>query len=163
MKFSNFLNFFTNASSSLESNNVCFWLIVAFFFLIMEMGSPGLFFFISFFFGGLIAAAVSVFTPSTIIQTICFLSGTGVASLVLRYCVVPRIGKDRPHAHTNVYALKGKQGIVLKNISFEHPGLVRVNGELWAAKIARDELAVVKGDFIEVVEVRGAHVVVKKV
>src|ERR1700722_9201500 len=113
----------------MEITNACFWLIIAFFFLIMEMGSPGLFFFIAFFCGGLIAASVSMLTSSVIIQTICFLSGTGVASLFLRYCVVPRIGKDRHHERTNVYALKGKQGFVVKNISFEYPGLVRINGE----------------------------------
>ena len=161
MEFQNLIDFFTNANTLIESNNVCFWLVIAFFFLIMEMGSPGLFFFISFFFGGLIAASISFLTPSTIIQTICFLSGTGVASLVLRYWIVPKIGKDRSHERTNVYALKGKQGFVLKGISFEHPGLVRINGEIWAAKIARDQ-SVIKGDLIEVVEVRGAHVIVKK-
>ena len=29
-----------------------FWLVIALFFLLFEMGSPGLFFFLSFFFGG---------------------------------------------------------------------------------------------------------------
>jgi membrane protein implicated in regulation of membrane protease activity len=162
MKFQNLINFFTNTHSSLESTNASFWLVIAFFFLIMEMGSPGLFFFIAFFFGGLFAASISFLTPSTSIQTVCFLSGTGVASLVLRYWIVPLIGKDRHHERTNVYALKGKQGFVVKNISFEHPGLVRINGEIWAAKIARDQSAFA-GDLIEVVDVRGAHVVVKKV
>lgn len=162
MKFNNLIHFFTNANPAIESNNLWLWLVVAFFFLIMEMGSPGLFFFIAFFCGGLIAAAVSLFVPSVTLQTIFFLSGTGVASLVLRYFVVPRIGKDRPHERTNVYALKGKQGFVVKDISFEHPGLVRINGEIWAAKISRDE-SVVAGDVIEVIDVRGAHVVVRKV
>src|SRR5437762_4413642 len=103
MKLHNFINFFTN--SPIEYSNACYWLIIAFFFLIMEMGSPGLFFFVSFFFGGLIAAGVSVFTPSIIIQTASFLGGTASALLILRYCVVPMIGKDRPHERTNVYAL----------------------------------------------------------
>jgi membrane protein implicated in regulation of membrane protease activity len=161
MEFKNFIDFFTNTNPLIESTNVCFWLVIAIFFLIMEMGSPGLFFFISFFFGGLVAAVMSFFTPSISIQTVCFLSGTGVASLVLRYWIVPMIGKDRHHERTNVYALKGKQGFVVKGISFEHPGLVRINGEIWVAKIARDG-SVVKGDLIEVVEVRGAHVIVKK-
>lgn len=140
---------------------VSFWLIVAFFFLIMEMGSPGLFFFLAFFFGGLAAAAAAFFSLSIIVQAAFFLCGTGLALSILHYWVVPRLGKDRPHERTNMYALKGKQGFVLKNMSVEHPGLVRVNGEIWAARVVRDE-HLVKGDLVEVVDVRGAHVVVKK-
>ena len=162
MKLQHFINFFIPTNAPVETFTAHYWLIIAFFFLIMEMGSPGLFFFSSFFFGGLVAAGVSLFIPSIVIQAVCFLGGTGIALLILRYFVVPRIGKDRPHERTNVYALKGKQGFVIKNISFEHPGLVRVNGELWAAKVARGE-SIVKGDVIEVVDVRGEHVVVKKV
>lgn len=162
MKFLDFINYLIYGSPTIEINIGYYWLVIAFIFLIMEMGSPGLFFFISFFFGGLAAAAASCFTPSPITQTIFFLSGTSIALLILRYFIVPLLGKDRPNERTNVYALKGKQGFVLKNISFEHPGLVRINGEIWAAKIVRDESAL-KGDLIEVVDVRGAHVVVKKV
>ena len=139
-----------------------YWLIVAFFFLIMEMGSPGLFFFVSFFFGGLIAAIASYFTASIITQTVFFLSGTGISLFIVRYLIIPLLSKDRPHERTNVYALKGKQGFVLKDINTNIAGLVRINGQVWAARVVRDE-SVVVGDLIEVIDVRGAHLVVKKV
>ncbi len=138
------------------------WLILAFCFLILEMGHPGLFFFISFFFGGLVAAGVSCINESIIIQTISFFAGTASALCVLRYWIMPLLGKDRPHERTNVYALKGKHGFVVQQVSPENPGLVRVSGELWAARVVRDESLIV-GATVEVIDVRGAHVVVKRI
>lgn len=142
------------------NNLVYFWLIIAFFFLILEMGSPGLFFFLAFFFGGLGAAALTFFTDSLMVQTVIFFLGTVSALFFLRY-YARAAEKDRPHERTNVYALQGKRGFVIKRITVEMPGLVKIDGEIWVARSLHGELLEEKVS-VEVVDVRGAHVIVKK-
>lgn len=139
----------------------CFWLIVALFFLLLEMGSPGLFFFISFFCGGLVAAISALFVSSVIAQTILFFVATIGALVPLRYFVVPYIEKNRPHERTNVYAMIGKRGFVITKIEKRSLGLVKINGITWAARSISEAVEV--GDEVEVVDLRGAHVIVKKV
>ena len=163
MKFEKFLSFFSN-SKNLEVTHVAYWwLIVAFFFLIMEIGHPGLFFFISFFFGGLTAAAVSCVTESMTLQIISFFGGTVIALYILRHWGITLVGKNRPHQQTNFYALKGKRAVVTQDIVAEKAGLVTIGGQVWAARSIHHDDTIIRGDVVEVVDVRGAHVVVKKV
>jgi membrane protein implicated in regulation of membrane protease activity len=139
------------------------WLLVAFFFLIMEMGHPGLFYFLSFFFGGLAAAAASFLTESSTIQIIVFFTATTLALCFLRPWVLWLSGKNRPAQQTNFYALKGKRAVVTQDIANEKPGLVTIGGQVWAARIIHHDDKALIGDVVEVVDVRGAHVVVKKI
>lgn len=143
-------------------NMAYFWVVIALFFLVLEMGSPGLFFFLSFFCGGLGATAATFFVESVIIHTIVFFIATIISLVLLRYYVMPYIGKDRPHERTNVYALQGKRGFVVHVITSQTPGLVRVSGEKWAARSVHGE-SIEQGAQIEVVDMRGAHVIVKEV
>lgn len=139
-----------------------FWLVVAIFFLVLEMGSPGLFFFLSFFFGGLAAAVSTLWIPSVIAQTAVFFIGTVISLMALRYFIVPLVGKDRPHERTNVYALQGKRGFVVTHIGEKQSGMVKINGTTWAARCVHGDVISV-GDEVEVVDVRGTHVIVKKI
>lgn len=147
---------------NLINNMTYFWLVTALFFLILEMGSPGLFFFLSFFCGGLAAAGATLFIESVIMQTVVFFVITMFSLVLLRYYVMPQLGKDRPHERTNVYALQGKRGFVLHGMTSQTPGLVRVNGEKWAARSVHGE-SIEDGEHIEVVDIKGAHVIVKKI
>lgn len=139
------------------------WLIIAFLFLIMEMGNPGLFFFLSFFFGGLVAALISYLTESLFVQICVFFSSTIVALSILRYWGIALAGKNRPHQQTNFYALKGKRAIVKQDISESRLGLVVIAGQVWAARTISSENIIRIGDIVEVIDVQGAHVVVKKI
>ncbi len=136
------------------------WLIIAFLFLIFELGSPGLFYFLSFGAGALVAAITSLFIPSIIVQSLVFLGSTVCALLALHYWVLKRRVKYPLHHRTNIYALQGKHGYVTKQITLEKPGYVKVNGEIWLARTEHEGLDV--DDKIEIVTVRGAHLVVKK-
>ena len=123
---------------------------------------PGLFLFLSFFLGGLVAAGVAFFTSSFVAQSGFFLLGTTIFMFLLRYCVLPIISKGSTHIQTNIFALRGKQGFVLKGITMHKMGIVKINGETWSARSA-DDGVVDAGCLVEVVAVRGAHVVVKKI
>lgn len=136
-----------------------FWLIVAFFCLMVEMGSPGLFFFLSFFVGALSAAGASLLFSSLVVQGAVFLGGTIVALYVLKRLVAQKMFKDHPHGRTNVFAIQGKHGMMIKDVMPDKSGEVKINGEIWTA---RADDSIKKGEMVEVVLVRGAHVVVKK-
>ena len=145
----------------LFSSSFYIWLGIAFLFLILEMTSPGLFFFISFFFGGITAAITGCFTENVITQIIFFLLGTVFSLYIMRYWVAGLISSGN-HQRTNMYALRGKHAIVTQVITLTTPGLVKINGQVWAARVLRDETIMI-GERVEVVDVRGAHVVVKKI
>jgi membrane protein implicated in regulation of membrane protease activity len=53
------------------------------------------------------------------------------------------------------------QGLVVKAIALHTAGLVKVNSELWAARTVNGEVVEVDS-MVEVIDVRGAHVIVKK-
>jgi membrane protein implicated in regulation of membrane protease activity len=163
MKFEKLLSFFSSSKDVETTNLFYWWLIVAFFFLIMEMGNPGLFFFLSFFFGGLTAAATSYVNESIIIQLFAFFGGTIVALYALRHWGIYLVGKNRQTQQTNFYALKGKRAVVTQDITGEKAGLVIIGGQVWAARLTHYDDVVRIGDVVEVIDVRGAHVVVKKV
>lgn len=143
-------------------NMAYFWIVVALSFLLMEMGNPGLFFFISFCFGGISAAFSTVCGFSFVGQTGIFFVSTLLWLAILQRLVVAKLSKGRPHEHTNVYALQGKRGVVVLSISEKNPGMVKVNGEKWAARSIQAS-CIEEGSMIEVVDMRGAHLIVKKI
>ncbi len=136
-----------------------FWLIIAFFCLMVEIGSPGLLFFLSFFVGALAAAGASLVFSSLVVQGAVFLGCTIVALYVLKQWIAQKMFKDHPYGRTNVFALQGKHGMIIKDVMADKSGEVKINGEIWTAR-ADDNIK--KGEAVEVISVRGAHVVVKK-
>ncbi|HZW61628.1 MAG TPA: NfeD family protein [Candidatus Babeliales bacterium] len=132
------------------------WLIFALFFLLLEMGSPGLFYFLSFFFGGVIAALLSVWVTDPLAQVLAFFSGS-IASFAMLWFWVKK--EHTISTKTNVYALQGKKGIVLKEIAKNNIGTVKVGGEVWSAKSVHAQ-DIRSGAVVEIVRVQGAHLVV---
>jgi len=146
----------------LLANQVVLWLAVALFCLFFEMGSPGLFFFLSFFFGALLAAGVAFATTSWLWQSFFFALGSICAFLVLHFWVKRRARLFDTHTYTNIYALKLKKGKVLKEVGPTKMGRVKIDGETWAARSA-DGNVIEVGATVSVHQVKGAHLVVKKV
>lgn len=161
MKFEKLFSIFSSSKIVEVPNLFYWWLIAAFMFLIMEMGNPGLFFFLSFFFGGVSAAGVSCFTESIIIQLMIFFGSTVIALYFLRN-IGHLLLKNRTHQNTNFYALKGKRAVVKQDIIAGNAGLVIIGGQVWAAQAVHHSDNMFTGDVVEVIDVRGAHVVVKK-
>jgi len=146
----------------LVKNLLFFWLVVALFFLILEMGSPGLFFFLSFFFGALICAASTFVTESLVTQSVIFLLGSMVSFLTLHFWVRKRVLKDKEGELTNIYALRNKRAKVLKKITPPDAGKVKVYGEIWSARSVSDH-EIEQDEYVEIVDVKGSHLIVKKI
>lgn len=90
-----------------------------------------------------------------------FLAGS-VLALVLLKRFVHTYERDNKKTHTNMYALQGKQGIVVTTIEPNRFGQVKVGGEQWAAR-AHNNGVIEVGAEVEIVAVGGAHVVVKNI
>jgi membrane protein implicated in regulation of membrane protease activity len=136
-----------------------YWFLTALLFLLLELGHPGLLFFVSFAFGAFAAGAVSFVAEEFVFQVGVFLGATIVALAVLKYWVVRYAAHTPKHGHSNIYALEGKQGLVVKEISPNQPGQVNLNGEIWLARTPHD-VAVPAGTEVVVLHVKGSHLVV---
>jgi membrane protein implicated in regulation of membrane protease activity len=139
---------------------IFFWFGVSLFFLLLEMGSPGLFFFLSFFLGALVSGCVAlIVTPSLIIQGVVFLGSSLAAFFVLHYWVKKGVRETAVHK-TNIFTLQGKHGLIIKEIRADEVGLVKVGGETWSARSVHNQPIKI-GTKVTVVQVRGAHLIVR--
>ena len=145
-----------------SENQVVVWLLVALFSLLLEMSSPGLFFFLSFFFGALLAACIALIGTSWALQAMIFLGGTACAFVILHYWIVKKSEGVDTHTQTNVYALRSKRGLVIRQITANKMGLVKIDGEKWSAR-SLDKQTINEGAIVIVERVKGVHVVVRQV
>jgi membrane protein implicated in regulation of membrane protease activity len=136
------------------------WSVLAVFLVGLELIFPGLFFFLSLALGAFSAACAALLGLDISLQALIGTLITGISFVALRYWVRSR-GKDTLHK-TNVYALQGKQGLVVEPISRYQRGWITLQGELWAAH-AECEDTISKGETVEVISVKGAHLIVKKI
>ena len=136
------------------------WLVVALFFLFAELQTPGLFFFVSFTIGALGAAILAFLGYSLIVQCVAGLVISIAAFLIMRKFLkkikMSEVRYDR--SHTNIDALVGKSGIVVKSIRPHAVGQVKIGGEVWRARSDSD---LEKGVEVKVLRVEGNTVVVK--
>jgi len=141
-------------------NMFILWIIVSAIFLIIEVGHPGLFFFIPFALGAFATGLVSLWFTSLAVQGFFFLAISAGAFFVLHSLLNVRHRMATGTQHTNVDALVGQHGIVVKSITPLNPGYVRVHSEEWLARSTHDT-NLDTGTIIEIVAVRGAHVLVR--
>ena len=134
------------------------WSLLCGLCIIVELGSPGLFFFLSFALGALVAAGVSLMGLSSLVEVVVFLGVSVLSFFVLRW-YAKHTGKE--NVQTNIYALKGKKGVVLAQITPLKRGWVKIEGETWAAAPV-DNCSYDKGEIVQIVSVSGAHVKVRK-
>lgn len=98
--------------------------------------------------GALFSAIVSIFTDSVLIQFLTFLL-VSIVTLIITKPVVKKINKKK-FTPTNLDRVIGQQGVVIKRISKDSYGLVKVLGSIWTAT---------SDDYIDV----GSRVIVQKI
>lgn len=135
------------------------WCVLAVLFLLFEINSPGLLFFLSFFFGASVAAGVSLWCYSPLVQCASFLITTVIAAFCLRLWV-QRESNIQPGHKTNTVALHGKTALVTETIDAHKTGLVKINGEIWSAKSATNEV-IPAGTLVQIVRIQGSHAIVQ--
>ncbi|SCG82340.1 hypothetical protein DW1_0732 [Proteiniborus sp. DW1] len=142
-----------------QLSNSMLWLIAAVAFGFIEAITLGIAT-IWFSIGALIAWVVSLFETPLWVQIVVFL----VSSSVLLYFTRPIAQKFLKigHTKTNAETIKGKTGIVIKEIdNIQGTGQVKVAGQIWSAKSFSDE-KITEGNIIEIVDIQGVKLVVKQ-
>lgn len=140
-----------------------YWLIISFVLLLFEIGHPGLFFFSAFSIGALSAAFASLWLYSWVIQCSIFLVATLCALVILRYWVAHYVHRGQEHYHSNIYGLIGKRAVVTTEITANNPGKVKVDGEIWVARLTHTDEPIGVGSLVEIVGVSGSHLKVKTI
>ena len=141
---------------------VLYWLAAAVILLFFELANPGHFFFLSFCFGTLAGAAISWWGFSVFLQSLVALIVTTITFFILVFWVKKSSQYLSKKEHqSNIFALIGQTGVILKAPIADDFGHVKIGGEVWACKVAHGKLVQV-GDGVRVLTVKGAHVVVEK-
>lgn len=134
------------------------WFIVAAVLFILEILTPGTFFFACLGLGAVCAGISALLFPGEVVSAVAFI----VFSVASIYTIRPfakKMFKFRDRK-SNTDALVGKKTTVLENITPTEMGLVKIDGEFW--KAASDEKIEV-GAIVEVINIEGTHLIVKKV
>lgn len=136
-----------------------FWLILAGFFLIIEIATVG---FLVFWFAiaSLITMIASFFIKNIVAQTTIFLISSVILLFITRKFVTKVTQKD-DNIKTNVYSLEGKVAKVIQNIEpVEGLGQIKLNGEVWSAKSYNDTF-ISKDTEVIIEKIDGVKAIVK--
>ncbi|MBC2576003.1 NfeD family protein [Peptostreptococcus canis] len=141
------------------------WVLVAIAFGIAEAATLSLTM-IWFSIGALFGLGVSYLTDNIFIQILVF----AIVSFVLLFFATKKLIKmdrEKNNTHwasidTNSDAFIGKKGFVIRDITPEKPGLVKVKGEEWTAIAVDDNQMIEKGVEIVVKSIEGVKLVVDK-
>jgi len=138
------------------------WMILGIGFIIVEIFDPA-FFFISFGIGAILTSLLSMlpFIGNSIpLQILSFAIFSFISFLFMR-----KLGRkvlSHPGSETNVFALKGKQGFVTKEIPLDGKGYVKIGGEEWVA-VEENQQAVELDAKVTIVGIEGNKVIVQKI
>jgi len=134
------------------------WITIGVICIIIEIFTPG-FLFMSFGIGAIITGLFTLLIDNLAWQILIFALVTFLFFLLLRKFSKKLISKD--YEQTNVQALIGKKGIVIKDIQSSERGYVKIGGEEWSA-VSEVENILLKDTKIIVQKIDGNKVVVKK-
>lgn len=88
-----------------------------------------------------------------------------IVSLILLYFTRPVVVKylNNRTVKTNVESLIGKIAVVTEDINnVENKGQASVSGQVWTARSTDDSVCFVQGEQVEIMEIRGVKLIVKK-
>ena len=113
--------------------------------------------------GALAALVLSLSYVEVWIQLVTFFGLSSVllviARLFLRKYVIKKVGKEK----TDTDLLIGRQVKVEESIdNSEEKGTVKVNGQIWSARMVNDEETASAGEFVTVESISGVKLICKK-
>ena len=104
------------------------------------------------------AAVVGAFHLSFALQLVAFAVAAGAGLGFVRPIAIKHV-KQPPALRTGVAALVGRSAIVLEEVT-EHSGRVRIDGEEWSSRPYDDSLVIPVGTKVDVMQIKGATVLV---
>lgn len=134
------------------------WMIIGIICIIIEIFDPAFFFF-SLGIAAIVTGLLSLLVQSTALQILIFVILSFISFLLMR-----KLGKkvlSVTDKDTNVYALKGKPGVVTKAIPENGKGYVKIGGEEWSA-VEVDNKAIDLNSKITVLDIEGNKLIVQE-
>lgn len=139
-----------------------FWLILAGFFLILEIITEG--FLVCWLgVGSLFAMAISFFFPEAIAAQIIIMS---LVSIIFILCTRKLTKKmtSNENSQMNVYTILGKKAIVAQTIdNLKGQGRIKIDSDMWSARNEDGDEIISEGDTVEVIRIDGVKAMVRKV
>ena len=110
--------------------------------------------------GAFVSLILSFFNVQFWVQFGVFI-GVTVVGMILSFTLLrPMMKKRGKILKTNADALAGKLAIVEEDVNNAAPtGAVKINGQLWTARMDNPTDIVSKGDWVEIVRVEGAKLI----
>ncbi len=149
------------AAEILGLSAIVFWVLIFAMAVIVELVTYNL---VSIWFAvaALAAMIASIFEASLVLQFVLFGLLSIAGFLLFTMVIRPRLGQ-RVIAPTNADRILDKEGVVTEEIhSVLGTGLVKVEGQVWSARIEGDGLVKV-GTLVRVVAIRGVRAIVSPV
>jgi len=135
------------------------WLVLALILGVAEILTTG-FFVLWFAIGAVAGAVAAAFGGALLVQFVVFLAVSGVLVVFTRPVVQRFVERRRPAYRTNVSALQGQVGTVVREVKpLGVTGLVKVGGETWTAVTAGGPIP--KGTTVVVEQVDGVKLYVR--
>ena len=132
------------------------WVAIGIICIIIEIFTPG-FLFLSFGVGAILTGLAALIIPSIIFQILTFTILTFIVFVLSRKFSNKLISTD--YEETNVKALVGKTGKVIRDIPANEKGYVKIGGEEWAA-VSKDNSKITKDSRVTVNDIEGNKVIV---
>lgn len=137
-----------------------YWLLICILFIGIELATMGLTT-IWFAAGSLAAFIAANLGANLFVQLVVLI----VVSLILLYFTRPVAVKylNSRTVKTNVDSLIGKIAVVTEDIdNMSNKGQASISGQIWTARSTDDRTNFVQGEQVEIVEIRGVKLIVKK-
>lgn len=137
-----------------------YWLLLFIALIVIEIITLGLTT-IWFAAGSLVAFLLSLFHVPLPIQIIVFLVVSVILFVLTRPIAMKYFNKDREK--TNINSVIGKCALVIEKIDNLHAtGKVELDGMEWSAKATKDTDIYQNGDVVQIIDVKGVKLIVKK-
>ncbi len=137
------------------------WIAIGIVCIIIEIFTPGFIFF-SFGLSSILTGLFALLSSNLILQIITF-----CILMIIVFINMKRFAKKVLHnknIESNVFAIKGKKGVVTKVITQHQHGYVKLAGEEWSALLADGNLnPILEGTDIIVVSTEGNKVFVEPI
>ena len=113
--------------------------------------------------GAFAALVLSFFEVDFWVQLAVFI-GVTVVGMILSFALFrPMMKKRNKIEATNADALAGKTALVEEDVNNAVPtGVVKINGQLWTARMDDPSTTAAKGEWIEIVRVEGAKLICRR-
>ena len=137
------------------------WLILAGFFLILEVFTEG---FLVCWIGvaALCAMAFSFLFPEKFVMQVAIFTIISII-LILSTRKFSKKMSEKDNTPTNVYTILGKKAVVSQSIdNIKGQGQIKIDGDVWSARNENDEI-ISDGETVEIVRIDGVKAIVKKI